>query len=217
VNLAEELKLCSIDEHGHAFSTKVVAGLGGAVAAELMLAGRISIDDRSVAVCDPSRTGDGLVDAALAGLGRYGDEAPPPASWINRVGVAASQRVHDGLVQKGLVTVERGGRGWLLVVRKSDRYRITPAGEEPRRRLRAVLAGETGPDARTAVLAGLVSVCGVVDRLVEGGARATARARAAELAADQAVCESVRAAIEAAGSATASAALSAALTPVRPS
>jgi Golgi phosphoprotein 3 (GPP34) len=217
VNLAEELKLCSIDEHGHAFSTKIVAGLGGALAAELILAGRISIDEGSIALRDPTPTGDGLVDAALDGLGQHGDEAPSPASWISRVGVTASPRVHEGLVQKGLVTVERGGRSWLLVVRRSDRYRITPAGEDPRHRLRAVLTGETDPDARTASLAGLVSVCGVVDRFIDGRARAAARHRAAELAADQAVSESVRAAIEASRSATASAAMSAALAPVRPS
>jgi Golgi phosphoprotein 3 (GPP34) len=118
-------------------------------------------------------------------------------------------RIHDRLVDGGLVTVEAGGRSWLVVVRKPDRMRPTPAGEEPRRRLREVLLVEREPDLRTAVLAGLASACGLVQLHVPRDARRAANERAATLAEREAVPEAVKAAIEAAQRATASATLSA--------
>jgi hypothetical protein len=160
-------------------------------------------------ITDPAPTGDELVDELLAGLVEAGGQSLDPPGWLGRVGMQVSPRIHDRLVAGGLVTVEAGGRSWLIVVRKPDRMRPTPAGEEPRRRLREVLLGERDPDARSAVLAGLASACGLVKLHVPRDARRAANERAAALAEGQAVPDAVGEAIEAAQRATASATLAA--------
>ena len=155
VNLAEELKLCSIGDDGLSPSPRTVAGLGGALAAELALAGRVRIDGgdaltrgrfgadrrRRRPVLQQQHRGRGTRSTATANW------AASLSTWINQVGVRASPRVHQALVDGGLVTIEQGERSWMVVVRKPDRYVITEAGEEPRARLRAVLLGEREPDA----------------------------------------------------------------------
>jgi hypothetical protein len=209
MNLAEELRLCSIDAEGYAFSPKVTPGLGGALVAELALAKRIRIEGDAVVVTDPTPTGDELADELLAGLVEANGRSLDPPGWLSRVGMQASPRVHDSLLGAGLVTVEAGDRSWMLVVRKPDRIRPTPAGEEPRRRLREVLLGERDPDPRTAVLAGLASACDLVKLHVPRDARREANERAAALAEGQAMPDAVGEAIEAAQRATASAILGA--------
>jgi hypothetical protein len=132
-----------------------------------------------------------------------------PPDLLARVGMQASPRIHDRLLAAGLVSVETGGRAWLVVVRQPDRLRPTAAGEEPRRRVRELLLGERDPDPRTVALAGLVSVSGLVKLLVDEPARRDAERRASELARGEALPEAVSAAIEAAQRATATATLGA--------
>jgi golgi phosphoprotein 3 len=209
MNLADELRLCSIDAEGYASSPKVVPALAGALVAELALAGRIRSDDGAVVITDSAPTGDELVDELLGGLVEAGGHTLDPPGWLVRVGVETSPRVHDRLVAAGLITIEPGGRSWLIVVRKPDRMRLTPTGEEPRRRLREVLLGEREADPRTAVLAGLVSACGLVKLQVPKYSRRAAEARAAAFAEGEAVPGAVSEAIAAAQRATASTTLGA--------
>jgi hypothetical protein len=154
VNLAVQLYVCAIRPDAHTMPPKLPAGLGGALAAELVLAGRIGIDEDTVTVNDATPIGDELADAALAGLQQSGGDKVDPARWIGLTGVQVTPRVHDRVIAEGLATQVQGGRSWMVVVRKPDRSELTPAGEEVRRRLRSVLLGDEAPDARTAVLAG---------------------------------------------------------------
>jgi hypothetical protein len=177
-NLAEDLKLCAICHGGFSLSPRVVPGLGGALAAELVLAERIEVDADVVSVLDDSPTGDQLVDDVLAGLIDRG-EATRPSTWIAGVGVGASPYVHASLVAKRLVE-------------GAAKPRLTASGERPPRRLEAVLTGAREPDARTAVLAGLVSVCGLVEGLVPADAGDAAQIRAAGFATGDSVPEPAR-------------------------
>lgn len=68
MNLAEELQLCAIGPDGRAQSSKLPAGFGGAVLADLSLAGRVHVGER-VQVTDPMPVGDELLDRVLADLG----------------------------------------------------------------------------------------------------------------------------------------------------
>jgi golgi phosphoprotein 3 len=209
VNLAVQLYACAIRPDAHTMPPKLPAGLGGALAAELVLAGRIRIDDDTVTVTDATPTGDELVDAVLAGLRQSGGDTVDPARWIGLTGVQVTPRVHDRVIAEGLATQVQGGRSWMAVVRKPDRSELTPAGEEHQRRLRAVLVGDEAPDARTAVLAGLAAACDLVKLLVPREERKAADERAANLADGDAVPATVRTAVKRAQRATASAVLGA--------
>jgi Golgi phosphoprotein 3 (GPP34) len=202
VNLGEELYLCALDDQGRAISNKLPYGLGGALLAELVLAGRIRVAD-AVVVDNPAPTGDGLVDEVLAGLQDPAVRSVPPASLMGNIGKNAGPRIWSGIVDGGLATVEQGGRSWMYFVRKPDRLIPTTAGEEPRARARAVLLGQATPDARMAALIGLVDVCDLVGRLVPREQRAAADERAAAIGEDQSVTEDVRQAIRGAQAAVA--------------
>jgi hypothetical protein len=207
VNLAEELKLCAIARHGYSSSPRLVPGLGGALAAELVLAERIEIDD-SISVLDATPTGDDLVDELLAGID---DDAGGPlhlSVWIAGVGVGASPHVHHSLIAKGLVSIDADGPSWQSLVRRPEHYLISEAGLEPGRRVQALLTGEREPDARGAVLAGLASVCGLVDGLVPAESLDVARVRAASLIDRCSMRSSIHEAVESTLAATATAALS---------
>jgi hypothetical protein len=181
VNLAEELKLCAIARHGYSSSPRLLPGLGGALAAELVLAERIEIDRDSIAVLDATPTGDRLVDDLLAGIGDEAGEPVHQSVWIAGVGVCASPHVHHSLIAKGLVSIDADGPSWRYLVRRPEHYRISEAGFEPSRRVEALLTGEREADARSVVLAGLASACGLVDGLVPAESRDVARVRAASL------------------------------------
>jgi hypothetical protein len=198
-NLAEELKLCAIARHGYSTSPRLVPGLGGALALELVLAERIEIEGDSIFVLDPTPTGDELVDDLLAGLGDSDSGLVHLSIWIAGVGVGASPHVHHSLIAKGLVSAE--GEAF-------DHYRISGAGLEPCRRAGAVLSGDREPDTRTAVLVGLASVCGLVEALVPAAARELALVRAVDLITGDLMPGRIREAVESTLAATAEAALS---------
>src|SRR4051812_49921917 len=102
-NLAEDLKLCAICHGGYSLSPRVVPGLGGALAGELVLAERIQVDAEGASVLNDAPTGDDLVDDVLAGLIDRG-ETVRPSTWIAGVGVGASPYVHASLIAKRLVS-----------------------------------------------------------------------------------------------------------------
>jgi Golgi phosphoprotein 3 (GPP34) len=207
-NLAEDLQLCAIPESGVITSPKVPTGIGGAIAAELVLAERTRLEEDGVVLLDSTPTGDELLDSALSGLDDPRASHTRATWFIVNLGVQLSPKVHERVVAHGLVTLEKGDRRrqWFD---KPDWYRLTPAGEEPRRRLRALLLGEREPDARDAVLAGLAWACDLVKIHVAPEQRKAATERAQTLTDDAAIPGHVKEAIKGAQSATATATLGA--------
>jgi hypothetical protein len=112
VNLAVQLYVCSIRPDAHTMPPKLPAGLGGALAAELVLADRIRIDEDTVTVTDATPTGDELVDAVLESLPESGGQKIDPARWIGLTGVQVTPRVHDRVIAEGLATQVQEGRSW---------------------------------------------------------------------------------------------------------
>jgi hypothetical protein len=206
--LAEELLLCAIPPDGVVVSPKVVAGIGGAIAAELVLGGRIALEEEGVQLVDRTPTGDEILDDVLKGL-EDPDVTETRATWfVSGAGQVASPKLHARIVADGLVVKHKGDarRFW---VDKPDWYEITPAGEEPRRRLTALLLGQREPDARDALLASLTAACDLVKLHVPKEARKEAKARAEAFGQGEGVPEHVRDAIRGAQAATASATLGA--------
>lgn len=128
--------------------------------------------------------------------------------FVAQVGRTQWPNVRERAIQGSLVTVEPGKkrRMWFDA---PDALVPTPAGEEPRRRLRAVVLGERQPDAREAVLAGLAASCDLVSIHVPKEQRKAATRRAEELGTAGDVPEHVSEAIKATQNAAAGATLSA--------
>jgi hypothetical protein len=159
MNLAEELLLCGIDDKGDSSAPDLVAGMGGAVAAELVAAGRMRLDDRLV-VLGQNPTGDPILDEVLGELHQPFVAKMTPAALMLSLGLQVTPQVRQRLVDYGAVVTEHPRRRWLGLPGRA-RYRVTPIGEEPRARLRAAALGVTAPDPRTAMLAALAGVCGL--------------------------------------------------------
>jgi hypothetical protein len=201
VNLAEELFLCGIPEGGVMTSPKMVQGIGGAIVAELVLTGKIKVNEVGIDVLDPEPPGDPLLDDLFPQLEAPEAREARPEWFIPAVGKDRLPKVRERLIETGAVTVEKGEKRKLWMA-KPDRLVPTPAGEEPRARVRAVLRGEAEATDREAALVGLVSACGLVKALVGDGSK-EAEARAADIAAAAPMSADVRESIRLAQSAVA--------------
>lgn len=203
MNLAVALRTCAIDENGRVADAAYASGVGGALAAELVLAGRIRLEEEGVFLLDRTPIGDDLLDPVLADFDEEGFARTRATWFISALGQASFARVHERMVEEGLVTVVKGEkrRFW---VDKPDWSRIEPPGEQVRLRLQSILRGQAEPDARERVLAGLVWACDLVNLHVPSEEKTAATARAEALAQDAAVPEHVREAIKGSRAATGS-------------
>lgn len=181
MTLAEAFFLCAIPPDGIVTSSKVPPGVGGAIVAELALAGRIRVEEEGVFALDPAPTGDDLLDPVIEGAKDPNAQSTRATWFVSNVGRVQMPKVHARVIAAGLATLEKGEKRRLLGS-KPDWLKPTPAGEEPRARLRAVLLGEREPDERDAVLAGLAAACDVVKLRVPGDQRDAATRRAEALA-----------------------------------
>ena len=203
MTLAEELVLCAIDANGMP-APKVVHGVGGAIAAELVLAGRIRLEDESVTLLDRQPTGDELLDPVIEGAADP-NAASTRATWfVTNVGRVQWPKIRERVIASGLVTVQAGKKRKLWMD-GPETLHPTPAGEEPRARLRALLLGQAQPDPRGAVLAGLAAACDLVKLHVPKDERKAAEQRAEATADATGIPEHVRDAIRGAQNATAAA------------
>ncbi|MEU6073043.1 GPP34 family phosphoprotein [Micromonospora sp. NPDC047074] len=183
VALAEELLLLAYDdETGKATMPRISLDLGmaAAVLIELALAGRIVYSEGSLAVVDPTPTGEPLVDGVLARIAA--DTPHSPSSWVQRLRHGLRDKILETLCAQGVVRdVEETELGFIHV----HRYpMVDPAVEaDTRRRLAEALADGQLPDERTAALATLVAVLRMEPALgLTGDAAREARQRLEEIA-----------------------------------
>ncbi|MGK5672754.1 GOLPH3/VPS74 family protein [Micromonospora sp. URMC 106] len=183
VALAEELLLLAYDdETGKATMPRISLDLGmaAAVLIELALAGRIVYSDGSLAVVDPTPTGEPLVDGVLA---RIAEDTPhSPSSWVQRLRHGLRDRILGDLCAEGVVRdVDETELGFIHVHRYPT---VNPDVEaDTRRRLAEALADGQLPDERTAALATLVAVLRMEPALgLSGDAARDARRRLEEIA-----------------------------------
>ncbi|MET8261438.1 GPP34 family phosphoprotein [Micromonospora sp. NPDC005553] len=183
VALAEELLLLAYDDTtGKATMPRISLDLGmaAAVLVELALTGRIAYADGSLAVIDPTPTGEPFSDDVL---GRIAADTPhSPASWVQRLRHGLRDRILADLCRQGVVRdVDETELGFIHV----HRYPVvdTSVEAETRQRLAEALTGAAAPDERTAALATLVVVLRMESALgVSGEAAADARRRLTEIA-----------------------------------
>ena len=194
MTLAERFFVCAIPADGIVVSPKVPTGVGGAIVAELALAGRIRVEEEGVHALDTTPTGDELLDPVIAGAQDPSSQSTRASWFVANVGRAQLPKVHARVVESGLATLEKGEKRRLIGT-KPDWLKPTAAGEEERRRMRAVLLGDAEPDEREALLAGLAAACDLVRLHVPKERRDEATRRAESLAAGEALPEHVRDAI----------------------
>jgi hypothetical protein len=155
--LADELFLVGHDEYsGKPIVNSVIldSGLAGAVLGELLLAGRLVIDDNRVQVYDPRAYGESVSDAALAEIVRQ-QENHPVRAWVEYLRDDVREMVGRRLVASRIVEREES-RGFRF--RASVRFPAIDAIEaaKPRVRLRYLLDKDEQLDQQAAALAALV-------------------------------------------------------------
>lgn len=225
LTLYQEILLLALhDEKGTAtFGSMHGLALGGAILAELMLAGRLDIAAEGryglVTERNPKTTGDPILDDALKRV-RTAKRRAPPSTWVSRFGGTKDLQhgVARSLAQRGVLR-EAEGRV-LLVFSRRTWPTLDPSPERALiERIRSAIVGNAEPDGRTAIVIALAKSTGLLaaafDRkeLKANKARIEAIANGSALgrATHQAV-EAVQAAVMAATTAATIAATSAAAT-----
>ncbi|MFC7623680.1 GPP34 family phosphoprotein [Microlunatus sp. GCM10028923] len=192
--IAERFLLLCVDQE----SGKRIAGrsrlepaLHGAVAAELVLRGRISITPdsdgllrrRRLVVVDPAPTGDAVLDPVLAGLVAKPDQKIADAINPFRFrplikdlsGQLLSRLVAAGILEQRVDRVLGVFPATAWPTRDPRPDRLT------RERLHYALVADGRPDPETSVLVALALAAGLLIKLVPTGDRARLKARAKEL------------------------------------
>ena len=168
MRLTEELILLMLNEQSGYL--EMVPGwdfacvMAGAVIADLALEGRIDTDLESLYLIDATPTGDELLDPTLLEISET-RESSSTQYWIERNTVRSEEIVTvalDRLVEKGVLDYESGGC-WTLS-RAVSRSRTYPAAEgasrlEAKTRVLNTILSDVIPDARDAILIGLMHTC----------------------------------------------------------
>ena len=111
MNLAVELFVCGIDDDGHPPS--IPATLGAGVVAELVLAGRVQLDEQGLKLFDQTPTGDPVLDRVLAQLHEDFVAKMTPAAVLLSLGMEVSPLVRQQVVDEGAAVTEKPRRRWL--------------------------------------------------------------------------------------------------------
>ena len=175
--LADELFLVGHDQYSGKAQISDGAldtALAGAVLGELVLAGRLSIDDSTIVVVRDQRPhGERVSDAALAEILKQ-QQAHPVRAWVEYLRDHSRTMVAPRLVHIGMI--ERVQARSLL--KQTIRYRaidpLKAAG--PQARLRYLLDRPGDLDEQTAVLGSLVLAAGLEFLLGGGSTRQTRNA-----------------------------------------
>ncbi|KPJ82914.1 MAG: hypothetical protein AMS19_06230 [Gemmatimonas sp. SG8_23] len=208
LNLHEELLLLALhDKKGtNAFGTALDPGLGGALLAELLLRERVAVRSEGkkglVTIVDRRRTGDLLVDEALARLEGAKRRADPKATVMRLTRIPKlRQKTARSLCRRGVL---RETEGEVLLLFRRRVYPTVDPGPERALidRVRQALEGDGEVSPRTAILVGLADTSGclaaIYDRRKKKALAPRLKAIAEEAAAVQAtrgVIEDIQAAI----------------------
>ncbi|MFI6940220.1 GPP34 family phosphoprotein [Streptomyces sp. NPDC050418] len=161
VTLAEEAMLLALDDDSGATGQKDSAAwaVAGGILLELVLAGRVAIDNKLIVMVDTTPTGEPLIDAPLAALpGWIGNRAERKRHivyWLTKEKEKVIAPTIERLVARGVLVEQKRKAMGLFPVR---RYPEADARVEAelRERLNAVVLGGAEPDTRTAGLVALV-------------------------------------------------------------
>lgn len=162
-NLAERLLMLAYKDDGtpEGDADAVDYGLAGAALMDLMLAGRVGVDDGRVVVGDATPTGDPVLDEVLATIAAA-EEPQPPQEWVRRF-PHLRERLLDRLVERGVLRRERDK---VLLVFPRTRYPASTGAEpavetETRQQLQSAVDGPGPVEPRIAALCALVRAAGL--------------------------------------------------------
>ncbi|MEU5884692.1 GPP34 family phosphoprotein [Spirillospora sp. NPDC047279] len=183
--LADELLLLALREaDGKQLidTARLNAGLGGAVLAELALAGRVRLDGRRLAVGDAAPHGEPDLDAALARVAA--DRKPrKPEYWVQKLGRSdLRKRRLEGLAERGVLTTEDHKALGLFSYRRYPEQDSAPETEIRGRLQNALDGGAT--DDRTITLLAITHACGLDRKIFPGVPKKDLKRRIEKLAAD---------------------------------
>ncbi|MET7426679.1 GPP34 family phosphoprotein [Dactylosporangium sp. NPDC005555] len=183
--LADDFLLLALDDQG----TNLVGdpaldyGLAGAVLLDLVLAGRLRLDDDRVVVVDAAPTGDPIADAALGRIAEAGKPRKPDA-WIQPLTGKLRARLLDRQVEAGVLRREEDRVLWVFPrTRYASATGAEPAAETAvRRDLTEAVDGNGAVPARTAALLGLVQAVGFAEKVFPGRGKKELKFRLDEIA-----------------------------------
>ncbi|MEU5943100.1 GPP34 family phosphoprotein [Micromonospora sp. NPDC047548] len=155
----------------HVHRQALAFGMAGAVLIDLVLAGRIALDDdgrpggqQRLWLHLDRPVGDLIADTAIASV-RYANPAPALRGWLAWFADDLYERTRAGLHAGGIL--HRTSRRRLGGLARTEVYLTTHSkwAVVARSRLRYLAAGREPPDNHTAALAGLVAVLGLATHL----------------------------------------------------
>ena len=171
LTLVEEMALLAVDqESGRLLTESAIAfhcALAGAAIADLMLMGRLDADLEQFVVIDPTPTGNPILDGILKSL--VADESSRRVdAWVTAIGARGQEladRTFDRLISHGVLRREDRKLLWVFT---GHRYRTLDGQErqEVKARLTALLLSDEIPDARDAVLVGLLETAGLTHKVM---------------------------------------------------
>lgn len=168
--LHEELMLLALkDREGTVISgTTYTYALGGAVLAELLMAGRVKVGEGKkprVEVLDATPPGDPLLDEWLESMA--GAKKPrTPSDWVGRIAGTKDlkHRVATGLCRRGILRAKEEEVLWIFT--RKVYPELDPGPErEIVQRLESALFEEGEVDPRTAVLVAVAQAGGILTAL----------------------------------------------------
>ncbi|MFF7778264.1 GPP34 family phosphoprotein [Streptomyces tanashiensis] len=199
VTLAEEIMLLSLDDESGAARERQSAAwaVAGGILLDLVLAGRVAVEEGRLRVTDPTPTETPLLDGRLRQIAEWAGRRsrdPKVTEWLTRDHSKAVKATAESLRARGLVREEQRK---VLGVFPVTRYPEADGAveRELRDRLRAVVLDGAEPDVRTAGLVGLVHGAKLHGLAFPGVPRKEIAARLDEIAAGQWAVEGVRRAI----------------------
>ena len=199
VTLGEEIMLLSLDDETGAAKSREAAGwaVAGGTLLELVLAGRLSVDDGRLSVTDRTPTGVPLLDERLGLIDAWtAKKSKPPRAteWLTRERGKAVGATIDSLRVRGLVTEEQRKVLGLFPVRRYPEADGTTEAEL-RERLASVVLRGADPDDRSAGLIALIHAAKLHHLAFPEVPAREVRPRMEEIAEGHGVGDDVRAAI----------------------
>jgi hypothetical protein len=205
--IAEDLLLLLLDDVKGTVSTwgKTDAVLGGAVLAELAVAGLVSLDEEKsfwrtdkvhATEAAPADLDPVLTDA----LAKVAEKDRSASELVGRIGKGLEDRLAAGLAERGVLE-RREGRLLGLFPRTTWPAADTAREDELRRAITACLVVGTDPDERTGTLIALLAAIDQAHNAVTPGTGARKRdleKRAKEVAEGQWAAKAVKDAVDAA-------------------
>jgi hypothetical protein len=158
LSLRDDLFLLAHDDAGRLIGSEASlgAGLAGATLIDLLLTGKVAVEEGRLVVVDHGGTNDEETDATIEAI-RANTAPIGPRAWVSWISHGAYERVAESLIAADVVRRETVRRLGLL---SATRHLPVDADDlvRVRGRVRYAIHSNQPPDAPTSALCGLVRV-----------------------------------------------------------